>query len=628
MTDFGGFDAERVASGLLRASPDVALIVFTDELRVAAAGGQVPTPHRMGTTEISGRHVSEALAAEHLDKCEPLFRAALEGRSASFEIEEADRGRCYRVSVEPLPDSAGVVAGGVCFWRDVTERRDLLDELAQRERLMDLAHDAIIVREPATSAVTYWNREAGEIYGYGAEQARGRITHELLATEFPDSREEVDRALLEVGRWEGALWHTRADGRRILVSSRQALVRGERGEPLAVIELNADITERTRAEQEVRVAGERFRGLVESASDAMVVVDQDGHIELVNARTEELFGYTRRELVGQPVEMLLPVGLRRQHVEHREAFMANPRARAMGAGVDLLARRKDGSQFAADISLSPLQTESGLLVSAAVRDISQQLLHQLEQALVPRMKISPRWQLEWRYLPVVRSMLLGGDFIGACERPDGSLALLVGDVAGHGVAAAGTGAMLRAAWLGAALGDVPLKSLARLLDRLLINQAGHGASTMATACLAEVDAAARELRLVRAGHDSPLLIAPGTVSEVSGKHGPALGLPGKSDWPLERIPLPNRAAIMMYTDGLTERRAVPRSMRRFAAVAPHIEPESLLAKPSGRAIDDMLGEIFPHGTDLLDDDVAVILLNLARTAVAEDGYRERSASTG
>jgi PAS domain S-box-containing protein len=610
MSDFGGLDVIRLASVVLRALPDVSLMVFTDELRVAAVGGEVPTPDGAGGKEISGRHVSEALAPEHLRRCEPLFRGALAGRSASVEIEVAEAGRSYQVNVEPLPDSAGGIAGGVCFWRDVTERRELLDELEQRARLMDLAHDAIIVREPGTSAVTYWNREADEIYGYNAEQACGRITHELLATQFPGSRDEVDRALFDAGRWEGVLWHTRADGRRILVSSRQALVRGERGEPLAVIELNADITERMRAEQELRVAGERFRGLVESAPDAMVVVDHDGQIELVNARAEELFGYERSELVGHPVETLLPAGLRARHVGHREAFMANPRARPMGAGMDLLARRKDGSQFAADISLSPLHTESGLLVSAAVRDISQQLLRQLEQALVPRMRISPRWQLAWRYLPVVRSMLLGGDFIGACERPDGSLALLVGDVAGHGVAAAGTGATLRAAWLGAALSDVPLESLARLLDRLLINQADHGASTMATACLAEVDAAGRELRLVRAGHDSPLLIAPEAVGEISGKHGPALGLPGESDWPLERIPLPGRAAIMLYTDGLTERRARPRAIRQFAAVAPHIEPESLLAKPAGRAIDDMLDEIFPHGTELLDDDVAVVLLNL------------------
>jgi PAS domain S-box-containing protein len=624
MTDFRGIDLGRVGPGFARAFPDVALMVFTAELCVAAAGGEVPTPEGVDPAEISGRHVSEALAPEHLQRCEPLFQAALSGRSASLEFEAAGRGRCYRVYVEPLPDSAG----GVCVWRDVTERRELVDELEQRARLMDLAHDAIVVREPATSAVTYWNREAGEIYGYSAEQARGRITHELLATQFPDSQEAVDRALFEVGRWEGELWHTRADGGRILVASRQALVRGERGEPLAVIELNADITEGKRAEQELRVAEERFRGLIESAPDAMVIVDQDGDIELVNARAEELFGYARAELIGQPVDLLLPADLRRRHAGHREAFMANPRARAMGAGIDLLARRKDGGQFAADISLSPVQTDSGLLVSAAVRDISQQLLRQLEQALVPRMKISPRWQLAWRYLPAVRSMLLGGDFIGACERPDGSLALVIGDVAGHGVAAAGIGAMLRAAWLGAALGDVPLESLARLLDRLLINQADRGASTMATACLAEVDQAAQELRLVRAGHDSPLLIAPGTVTEMSRRHGPALGLPGESDWPLERVPLPDRAAIMLYTDGLTERRAMPRSIRRFTAVAPHIAPDSLLAKPSGRAIDDMLEEIFPHGTELLDDDVAVILLNLAQTAAAEDGYREGTGTTG
>src|SRR5262249_24369054 len=145
--------------------------------------------------------------------------------------------------------------------------------------------------------------------------------------------------------------------------------------------------------------------------------------------------------------------------------------------------------------------------------------------------------------------------------------------------------------------------------------------------LAEVDAAARELRLVRAGHDSPLLIAPGAVGEISGKHGPALGLPGESDWPLERIPLPDRAAIMLYTDGLAERRPGPRSLRRCAAAGAHIEAESLLAKPSGRAIDDMLNEIFPHGTELLDDDVAAILLNLARTGVAGDGYRECEASS-
>jgi serine phosphatase RsbU (regulator of sigma subunit) len=223
-------------------------------------------------------------------------------------------------------------------------------------------------------------------------------------------------------------------------------------------------------------------------------------------------------------------------------------------------------------------------------------------------------------------MLLGGDFIGACERPDGSLALLIGDVAGHGVAAAGTGAMLRAAWLGAVQTDVPLTSIARLLDRLLVNQADHGASTMATVCLAEVDRDARELRLVRAGHDAPLLIDPAAVTEIRGEHGPALGLGDPFDWPLQRMRLPRHGALMLFTDGLTERRATPRSIRRFDDPVPHIDPRRLLANPPGQAIDEMLAHIFPHGTEQLDDDVAVIVLSLGRTALAGGASGERIAN--
>jgi serine phosphatase RsbU (regulator of sigma subunit) len=223
-------------------------------------------------------------------------------------------------------------------------------------------------------------------------------------------------------------------------------------------------------------------------------------------------------------------------------------------------------------------------------------------------------------------MLLGGDFIGACERSDGSLALLIGDVAGHGAAAAGTGAMLRAAWLGATQGDLEIEAIPRLLHRLLINQADHVASTMATACLAEIDARATELRLIRAGHDSPLLITPTEIAAVDADHGPALGLSKSGDWPLERVPLPSNAAIMLFTDGLTERRATPQSIRRFEELARQVDTKTLLGKPPGQAIDEMLTRIFPGGTHELDDDVAVILVNLDRAEDSENGERESIAS--
>jgi len=627
MGDLGESEADGVASLALRALPSASLIVFTRELRVAFVAGGALARDGLDAPDVAGQPVSRVLAARQWESHEPLFAAALDGRSASIEIEAGAEGRWYLVDVEPLRDADGRVVAGACFLRDITEHKQLVEELEQYGQLMDLAHDAIIVREPVTSAVTYWNREASEIYGYSAADARGRITHDLLATEFPQSREAVDEALLSHGRWEGELVHLRADGRRIVVSSRQALLREETGKPVAVIELNSDVTERTSAERALRAAEEHFRGLVEAAPDAMVIVGEDGAIVLVNARAQELFGYSRAELIGQPVEILLPRGLTRRHVTHRETFLAEPRARPMGEGSDLLARRKDGTEFAAEISLSPLRTESGLLISAAVRDVSKQLLRQLEQALVPRMKISDRWQLAWRYRPSMNTMLLGGDFIGVCERPDGSLSLLIGDVTGHGPAAAGTGAMLRSAWLGAAQAGVPLESLPVLLHRLLVNQADQDASTLATVCLAEVDARVRELRVIRAGHDRPLLITADAVAPVDGDHGPALGLSGRNHWPLQRAALPENAAIMLFTDGLTERRQAPRAVRLgFDDLLPRIDARGMVSKPPGQAIDDMLTQIFPNGTEQLEDDLAVILLNLSRSAIGEDAGRLRVAS--
>lgn len=138
-----------------------------------------------------------------------------------------------------------------------------------------------------------------------------------------------------------------------------------------VKELQEQVHSLKLSQSEHEKAEKRFLGLLESAPDAIVIADSSGRIVLTNGQTSKLFGYDRRELLGERLEILLPENLRDRHVAHRQEYASNPHTRPMGSGLELLARRKDGSEFPVEISLSPLTEPEGMLITAIIRDITE-----------------------------------------------------------------------------------------------------------------------------------------------------------------------------------------------------------------------------------------------------------------
>ncbi len=229
---------------------------------------------------------------------------------------------------------------------------------------MILKSDEAIVLADAKGVVLLANSGASELVGVPAEAMAGYLVQDFGRETMHEFQRVAVSAVVD---------------NSIEITVRDAHVRHANGTSSSVdLTMSPTATDRgpmiavgIRAPNEKYRQTKLFRGLLEAAPDGMVIVNRDGAIVLVNAQVEELFGYQRAELVGEQVEILVPDRYTGMHMAFRNGYVSEPRTRPMGLAGDLHARRKDGSEFPIEVTLSPLETDEGLLVSAAIRDISE-----------------------------------------------------------------------------------------------------------------------------------------------------------------------------------------------------------------------------------------------------------------
>jgi PAS domain S-box-containing protein len=288
-------------------------------------------------------------------------------------------------AVAPLPASGeiGIIAGA--FRRMAADARDKsatldresnrrrhaeaeLAQCAQRERMFVAIVESSrtpVISMTLDGTITAWNSAGERLYRYTAVEAIGSNIEIIIpADRFDEHRAILGKALKDEPIEDFETVRLARDGRRIDVSVSMRPVKTSTGEIIGLAKITRDITAQ-------RFAEEKFRLAVESCPSGMVMIDGAGKIVMVNGEIERLFDYTRVELIGQPIDILVPASLRPEHVRHRDCFARNPEARRMGSGRDLFGRRKDGSEFPVEVGLNPIQTSEGLLVLGVVVDITE-----------------------------------------------------------------------------------------------------------------------------------------------------------------------------------------------------------------------------------------------------------------
>ena len=384
---------EQLFRTLIEGIRDYAILMLDTEGRVVNWTAAAEQVSGYSAEAITGQsfarfHTADDVEREHPDE---ILRVAT--REGHFEEDgwrvRGDGSQFWaNVTVSALRDEGGSLRGFCLVMRDISVRMKTEEKLRESQRqlraMIDGIRDHAILMLDPEGRVLNWSEGARRVKGYEAGEILGRN----FSCFYPP--EEIERGhpqqvlqrASEDGHYEEEGWRVRKDGSRFWAIVTITAQRDDSGVLHGFSKITRDITERRRAEEELRESLIQFRAVLESAPDAMVIFDEKGEIVLVNAETERLFGYRREDIVGMPVETLIADDSRASYARGRSESDHVSGSRQMGSRLEINGLRRDGGEFTMEISVGPMETHNKAWIAASIRDVTER--RAMEQLVAER----------------------------------------------------------------------------------------------------------------------------------------------------------------------------------------------------------------------------------------------------
>jgi len=359
---------------LLNAAPD-AIVIFDRSGEIVLVNVQTEKLFGYHRKELIGQPakmlVSLSSRAQNSKQHSEFGTAPTEQIFASVELFGLRKDGSEfpaEVRLSPVDTKQGILVSSAI--RDLSDRRRTEEDLRRLASIVSSSDDAIIGKT-LDGIITSWNLGAERMYGYSAAEAIGKPVSILVPIGRPD---EIPQILKRLKRGE-TVQHfetvrTRKDGKEIQIELTVSPIRDALENVVGASTIGRDISVRKAAEKHLVQMEARYRGLLEAAPDAIIIVDEAGKIVLLNLQAEKQFGYDRNELLGQKIKNIIPEGFAERLATDDLRSAEDARAQQIGMGIELTARRKDGSEFPIEIMLSPLESAEGTLITAAIRNVS------------------------------------------------------------------------------------------------------------------------------------------------------------------------------------------------------------------------------------------------------------------